>query len=195
MARGIKESLQFTARRWCRSQCVLGAVGVVTRSLGSVTFLRMYRDRCILCRYFPDPLGNVTAVNYSLSNHLHVTPEGRSLIARHKDVTYSHWVGRIRDALPHGRSMIAPTFIIDIPSPKPPPLGRVAERKRGRVRCSEMLLFIRISANPYCGKTSSVSPYGLPPSPKGKAWALPRHCDKIQFTTETTPTALLTDHP
>ena len=57
----------FFAAGRARSRCVIGAGVVVTRLLGSVTLLRMYRAWCIRCRHFPDPLGDVTAVNYSLA--------------------------------------------------------------------------------------------------------------------------------
>ena len=55
----------FFAAGRARSRCVIGAGVVVTRLLGSVTLLPVYRARCSTIRYFPNPLGDDTAVNYS----------------------------------------------------------------------------------------------------------------------------------
>ena len=49
---------------------------------------------------------------------------------------------------------------------KPSPLGRVAERSEGRERFVAMRNYL------------FRQPFGLPPSPKGKAWVLPA---KLQF--------------
>ena len=59
----------------------------------------------------------------------------------------------------------------------PSPLGRVAEHSevgRGAVKCCVLPAFTRSS---HCLHASSVMPYGMPPSPEGKAY-LP---DKLQF--------------
>ena len=53
---------------------------------------------------------------------------------------------------------------------KPSPLGKVAERKRGRKRC---IPFRRKACGYRTCTTLFRQPFGLPPSPKGKALASP----------------------
>ena len=65
----------FFAAGRARSRCVIGAGVVVTRLLGSVTLLPVYRAWCILYRYFPSLLGDGTAANCSLSYKLAPHPK------------------------------------------------------------------------------------------------------------------------